>query len=174
MLCDRAVRCAVIVGSVAVAACPPGVGGDRLRCCRLGRVRPGSGQCGRAVVVRRHVVQLDVVELLVPGAEHLAGSFVVEVVLPLADDDGGDALPRTLMNTRPSLRIRSMPTMRASVASGMPPTAVSVLARTMNAPPAMPAVPLLVSIMTPTITSCCCQLRSMPTAWARNSVAMVR
>ncbi len=67
-----------------------------------------------------------------------------------------------------------MPTMSASAARGMCPTAVMVLARTMNAPPAMPAVPLLVSIITPTMTSCCCQVRSMPRAWARNSEAMVR
>ena len=64
--------------------------------------------------------------------------------------------------------------MRASAASGMSPTAVRVLASTMNAPPAIPAVPLLVSIITPTMTSCCCQDRSIPTAWARNSEAMVR
>lgn len=84
------------------------------------------------------------------------------------------ALPRTLMKTRPSLRMRSTPTIRERAASGMWPTAVTVLARTMNAPPAMPAVPLLVSIMTPTMTSCCCQDRSMPMAWARNIDAIVR
>ncbi|MBB6000073.1 hypothetical protein HNR25_003824 [Streptomonospora salina] len=31
-------------------------------------------------------------------------------------------------------------------------------------PPAIPTVPLLVSIMTPTMTSYCCQDRSMPSA----------
>ena len=33
--------------------------------------------------------------------------------------------------------------------------------------------PLLVSIMTPTIASCCCHDRSLPVAWARNRNAMV-
>ncbi|MER6187182.1 hypothetical protein [Streptomyces sp. NPDC001652] len=35
-------------------------------------------------------------------------------------------------------------------------------------------VPLLVSIMMPTMISCCCQDRSMPMAWARKREPIVR
>ncbi|WAU82089.1 hypothetical protein O1Q96_21285 [Streptomyces sp. Qhu-G9] len=47
-----------------------------------------------------------------------------------------------------------MPTISERAASGMWPTAVTVPARTMNAPPAIAEVPMLVSSMTPTMISC--------------------
>jgi hypothetical protein len=40
-------------------------------------------------------------------------------------------------------------------------------------PPALPAVPLPVSIVTPTMISCC-RDRSMPMTWARKREALVR
>ncbi|MDH6484716.1 hypothetical protein M2157_000715 [Streptomyces sp. SAI-127] len=67
-----------------------------------------------------------------------------------------------------------MPTIRERAASGMWPTAVTVPARTMKGPPAIPAVPLLVSIVTPTMISCCCRGQVDALAWARKREAIVR
>ncbi|WP_280365412.1 hypothetical protein [Nocardia wallacei] len=53
-----------------------------------------------------------------------------------------------------------MPTISAIAAGGTCPTTVTVLARPMKAPPAIPAVPLLLSIITPTMTAYCCHALS--------------
>ena len=75
--------------------------------------------------VRRRPRPRPRLELQVPG-EDFAGSVGVESFSHLPTTMVPIALPRTLMNTRPSLSRRSMPTIRASAASGMCPTAVMV------------------------------------------------
>ena len=112
-------------------------------------------------------------ELEVPG-EHVTCPISVEAVLPLADHDGTKCVAQDV-DEHPALVQDAVDTddQRERGDRDMP-IAVRLLASTTNAPPAIPAVPLLVSIIMPTMASCCCQDRSMPTAWARNSEAIVR
>ena len=79
-----------------------------------------------------------------------------------------------LVSERASDMKRSMPRMSASPATGIDGTTASVAASVMNPAPVTPEAPFDVSIATPRIVSCCFSVRSMFSACATKSDAIVR
>ncbi len=83
-------------------------------------------------------------------------------------------LPMKLVSERASDMKRSMPRISARPATGIDGTTARVAARVMNPAPVTPEAPFDVSIATPRIVSSCLRVRSMFSACATNSEAIVR
>ena len=83
-------------------------------------------------------------------------------------------LPMKLVSERASDMKRSMPRISARPATGIDGTTASVAASVMKPAPVTPEAPFDVSIATPSSVSCCVSVRSMFSACATNSAAIVR
>ena len=79
-----------------------------------------------------------------------------------------------LVNTNTAESMRWMPSTSAMLLTGMVWVAASVSASTAIADPDTPAPPFEVSSSTNSRPSCACQPRSVPVAWARNTLTAAK